>query len=235
MDFPFDEISNFTNGYAIVKIDGRWGVINTNGEFIVQPRYNDVFFLSKEDKTFVIEKDNGKFVVTDTKGHLSEEFDEIHTVSSTLFPVRIEEEWGAIDYLGNIIVPLGKFDCIYSFFKTDNNELFGVISDGVNLGLIDKDSNVIIPYEYGYEDIMWVDNNTIITKKDGLCGVIDRNNNIIVPFNYDFIDFLVDGFRFAQKGKKWTYIDERGNHLELKNYEPSNIRYISDRLNKVVG
>lgn len=218
--FIFDNVSSFYKGYATVSIDNKWGIINKQGEFIVKPQYIEIDYLSEDSEqiSFVLKKDNKKFVVADTKGNLSGEFDEIHTNSSTLYPVRIDKNWGAINYKGEVIIPFGKFDCIYNFWTTDKKETFGVVSDGLNIGLIDTDGKFIIDYDCEYEDLMWVDNDTIITKKVDKFGVIDRHNNVLVPFVYDYIDFLKEGFRFVQQGDEYGYIDEYGNLLEV-NYD----------------
>ena len=217
----FDNVSSFHNGFAYVSVNDRWGIINQEGRLCIKPTYIELKPFDEEvplkDMTFCGKFEENMYMVLDSKGMdiSGVYFDEIITDSSILYPAKKDEEYCAIDRYGKIKIPFGKYPCIYNFYKTDNNEVFGVISDGLNVGLIDKDGNIIIPFEYGYENIMWVDNFTVITNKNGKWGVIDMNNHIIIPFEYDYIDYMRDGYRYVKQGNKYGFIDANNEFLKV--------------------
>lgn len=50
----FDNVQNegFKNGYAIVEIDNKWGVIDTTGAFVVEPAYEGIYEGGVVDRLF---------------------------------------------------------------------------------------------------------------------------------------------------------------------------------------
>lgn len=40
-DVTFEKITGFTRGYAVAKHQKRWGIINSKGQWVVQPQYNN--------------------------------------------------------------------------------------------------------------------------------------------------------------------------------------------------
>ena len=36
----YEEVGRFNDGYAPVKVDGKWGYINKTGEIVVEPKYD---------------------------------------------------------------------------------------------------------------------------------------------------------------------------------------------------
>lgn len=217
----FDNVSSFHNGFAYVSVKDKWGIINQQGRLCIKPMYRELKAFDEDlpfaDMTFYAKFDKNIVKVLNSKGFeiSTVDFNEIFLDSTILYPAQKGGEYCAIDRFGNIKIPFGKYPCIFNFYKTDNNEVFGIISDGINVGLIDKIGNEIISFECGYENIMWVDNFTLITNKNGKWGVIDMNNNIIIPFEYDYIDYMREGYRYVKQGNKYGFIDGNGKMLEI--------------------
>lgn len=226
-DFVYDNVSSFCNGYAFVTINGNCGIIDSQGEWKIKPFFKElkpfIEDMPLKDTTFRAKLKEERYVVINSKGFDIAElgkhfgmFNEINLKSEVLYPARIDGNYGAIDRFGKTKIPFGKYPCIHNFYKTITGKVFGVIADGINVGLIDSDGNIIIPFDYGYEDVMWVDNDTLITNKNGKWGVIDRDNNIITPFEYDYIDFMREGYRYVKKDNKYGFIDKDNKILKLK-------------------
>ena len=47
----FDEVYAFENKYAVVKMNGLYGVINSSGKMFIEPNY-DQFVVEKDKKIF---------------------------------------------------------------------------------------------------------------------------------------------------------------------------------------
>ena len=56
----YDAVGDFNNGFARVKLNGKYGFINEVGEEIVEPQYDDVWDF---ENGFAIVKLNGKWGV----------------------------------------------------------------------------------------------------------------------------------------------------------------------------
>ena len=92
----------FVDGMARVKVDGKWGFIDTNGKMVIAPQYERVenFFeglagVKKDDKWGFVDK-KGRIVV-------EPQFDEIWDFSNGLALFRSYDQYGYIDKNGSVI------------------------------------------------------------------------------------------------------------------------------------
>ena len=222
----FDKVSSFHNEFAYITVENKSGVITNTGRLCILPIYDELKAFDENvpfsEMTFCGSKYTGEYgdccyKVINSDGIMTTKkyFEEINTQSSILYPAKYNGEVGAIDRFGKTVIPFGKFSNIQRFYKTENNEVFGVISNGSNVGLINNRGDVVIPFECGYETVMYVDNYTVITTRNGKFGVIDMNCNILIPFEYDYIDCLKNGFRYVKKGDKYGFIDINNKILKV--------------------
>jgi hypothetical protein len=154
----YEEIYWFVKGVCKVKYEGKYGYINKNGSFIIQPKYDDIFgFTTYEEKIkykSYDDEDITSYKILDKQGYIDingkEITQPIFSSSSDLFSqgvatVMKNNKWGLIDKYGNFIVP-----CIYKKYR---NYLFR-----------------------GYNAIAFIDEN-------GMCGFYNKDGKIIVPFS----------------------------------------------------
>lgn len=70
IDFLFDKCESFKDGYAFVKQDNLWGVIDTGGEYVLAPQY-ECIRSAYDDDTFSVPlwavKREGKWGIMDHK------------------------------------------------------------------------------------------------------------------------------------------------------------------------
>jgi hypothetical protein len=107
-----------------------------------------------------------------------------------------------------------------------NNELFAVLIDG-EMGLIDKDSILVIPALYDLTSNMpgFIASQYILSKNKKL-GVINMFNQEILPFEFDEIRGSGrngrDQFYFTKKNGQGTHFDIYGNEVFGNNYDEFN-------------
>jgi len=92
----YDEIRGFTEGFAAVKLSGKYGLIDRTGKEIVKPQYSEVGYFHEG---LVSVKKNGKFGYIDGTGKevISPQFDQLNGgFSEGLAPVRINDKWGYV-------------------------------------------------------------------------------------------------------------------------------------------
>jgi hypothetical protein len=164
------------------------------------------------------------------------EFDLIHSFSEGLAVVGVgeviyadDDEWGdlfhtygVIDTSGNFVIPMGDFDYINSF----SGGVATASRDG-QVGLIDRDGNVILPFEYNW--IGYFENGMASASKDGQHGLIDRDGNVLIPFGeFSSIGRFENGVATARQDGKIGIIDRDGNVIEPFIY--SSISRINDEV-----
>lgn len=165
------------------------------------------------------------------------EYDIIHSFSEGLAVVGVgkvnyaddEDEWGdlahtygVIDTSGNFVIPMGEFDYIGSF-----SEGLASANRAGQTGLIDRDGNIILPFEYSW--IGRFENGMATASRDRQTGLIDRDGNVLIPFGeFSSIGRFENGVATARRDEKTGVIDLAGNVIEPFIY--SSISRINDEV-----
>jgi hypothetical protein len=121
----FEDAGAFEGGAAIVRRDGKYGLIDTTGAFLVEPVYRGIERLA--DQVYVLEKTDLKqelFLAAPQKRfptssvrkrdlYLSRDFPPVET---RLLPVEIGGRWGYVNYKGVPVIP-AIYDCAQWFYN----------------------------------------------------------------------------------------------------------------------
>lgn len=206
VDIQYDKVTEFKNGIAAVKIEeyetkeyvaeiedwldikygGKWGIINTEGEYFQPPQYDDLIFTDDD-------------IILFSKGGMLD-------MDKHFF---IGSKWGIMDYKMRVITP-PKF----SYLEQAKNGLIrGRIEDESNCrkwGLITTEGKEITPFKYSYiydssSIYMLANVNSIYQETyegdpwhsprweycSGKWGYIDINGNEVTSFEsaYDEFDY----------------------------------------------
>ena len=109
----FQYAEKFENGFARVMYKGKYGLINEEGKFIAEPKYDNVYDVI--DKLAGIEENLlWGFINTDGKIIVKPKYDQIQSFSEGLAAVRKGGKWGFIDTNGTELIPL-IFSKVFSF------------------------------------------------------------------------------------------------------------------------
>lgn len=97
--------------------------------------------------------------------------------------------------------------------------LAAVVNESGQIGFIDKDNVVVIPFQYTYRKNMPIDycfsnGYSVMTDERGACGMIDKEGNWVMEPKYDCIWKLHFGkYRIVKDGQKYGMIDENLNFV----------------------
>lgn len=189
----------------------KWGYINKNGEFIINPIY-DYAQDSQENGLAVVEIDNlqglinnkGEYIIKPKYGTITE-------FSEGRAAVVDEEGFKVINEAGEELTSKP-----YSFIGrfSDGRALFsGTDKNGKYLyGYLNRDGKEVISltYETGSD---YKDGKAIVKLKENNYELIDVNGNVINSYNYEFVGNMSEGLLVFQEkpGDKYGFIDEKGN------------------------
>ncbi len=150
INFQFKQAGNFLDGVAVVATDNKFGVINTKGNYIINPQFQELkkdgdLFLIKQDDKWGWCDDEGKIIINP---QFSEAFP---FTSGELAAVKIGESFGYINRDGKIIIN-PQFELAFPY--TGNKAL---IKASNMIGVIDKEGKYIInpQYEGASNDIFY--------------------------------------------------------------------------------
>lgn len=236
----YDNASAFADNKAWVLLDGKWGLINQNNEFVISPVYKEVKNIFERYNqwtpeytynliTGIIDKPiyknnhlvwvllNEKWGLVNKNGKtlIPHIFSEVKDLSEGFTWVKKDGIWGLIDTIGNYLIkPDERNPLIYA-----SNVTFKSFSE-FNQGLIRYQTRDLYGYlntqlkvviPATYNKAGDFKNGLTCVKQDDYWGVIDTNGKFIVPINYKEI-IISDNDLFLAK-------DDHGDwgYLNLKN------------------
>jgi hypothetical protein len=126
-------LDDLKSGLAPAEIKGKYGYINSKGEWAIKPKFS--FALPFEEELAAVQVGKGsqsKAGYVNAKGEwiITAKFDEARRFCSGLAPVRINDKWGYIDKNGDwIIKPIYEDGSIFDagiasvFFRDEEKKL----------------------------------------------------------------------------------------------------------------
>ena len=113
----FEQVKNFSEGLAAVKIGEKWGYINEMGKIVISPKFDSALRFSqglapvkKVAQRWSYINQNGEIVI-------QPEFEDAVYFSEGLARVTIDGNWGYVDRMGKIVIK-SKYGGSSSSYKT---------------------------------------------------------------------------------------------------------------------
>ena len=160
-DKEIQEIEKTTN-YFSVYTNGKWGVIDSNGDYVIQATYDemivvpnkekdvflciyDVDYSTGEYKTKAINKAGSEILSGYNKIEPIENCDSSNIMWYEQNVLKVEQngKYGLIDFSGNVILPC-EYDKVYSLIGYKDR--FVTVAQG-KYGLCDNSGNILVNNE----------------------------------------------------------------------------------------
>ena len=193
-----------------VKVDGKWGVVDSSGQFLVPAQYRWVD--TRSDGTILVQGDDYKAVLFDRAGEtvIPANFSYIHDFRGGQFTrARLGKEEVVIDRTGKIVLGPG-FQTIAPF---DGGRKW-VVGDGIHKGLLSLDCEWLL--EPVYQEVSNVQDSGLAYARDsrGQVGLVDRDGEWATRPGKRFENIAQlskDGLIPAKADGKWGLIDSTMN------------------------
>lgn len=202
--WAYDKVSDFSEGFAGVMKEGKWGFIDNAGRAAIPCIYDRVGRFREG------------FAAVAVYG-IGEDADDEGNYRRLL--------WGFIDKAGREVVP-----CIYVGVRNFFRGLAAICSDGYVVeddedyrilfskwGFIDENGTEIIPSIYDY--VGHFSDGLARVEKNGKWGYIDETGNEIIPCQYRDAGIFSEGLASVSfdseydPNRKWGYIDKAGTMI----------------------
>lgn len=177
----FDQAMEFqADGIAVVGIDGKYGLINYGGNFVVKPIYNSISDFS-EGRAQVIDEEGFKVIDTSGKVLTSKAYSFIGSFENgrALFGEALEDGpylYGFLDRQGKEVVP-AEFLTANEF--QDDKAIVQLSSK--EYALINKNGKVLHKYPYPFVGNLGEGLLAFKETEDGKFGFIDVKGTIVIP------------------------------------------------------
>lgn len=228
----FDSIDEFHEGYAVVKLNGQYGYIDTVGNLIIEAKFEEAHpfsnglakvRLSKEEKIKVEleghSKKHHKFSFINYKGEIVISdllYDHIHAFSNDMALVYLKNEKFFINKSGLPELDLKDKDIeiIHGFEEEKaivhhkwNNREYYIDKDGDKL--FGKTFQKCGPFVSG----------VAIVKDDEKYGLLSENGTFLIDYKYDLIKDFKGNLAEVELVHKYGIIDLKGNVILEPNAE----------------
>ncbi len=185
LDKEAEKISNEKVYYFPAYVDGKWGVINSKGETVIDTTYDEIIVVPNSEKAVFV----AAIITDETTGTYTTKV--INEKNETLFT-----QYEKVEAIEN-------YDSKQNYWFEDS--ALRVLKNG-KWGLIDLDGNTVLEAEYDeITSLKSVDDNLLV-KKDGKVGVVNNIGQIIVPIEYSDVKLLKEGYK-----NEYAIVDENGN------------------------
>ena len=210
LDYGYVEISSefinqksiLKNQLIVLKEKGQYGVINTDGTVILEPKYDKITYLPNTGD-FLVQTNNKVGIISssrETKVQIIYDSIELMDKDAGLYVVKKDNKFGVIDFNGNIKIYIEKDEIGLDISKFSQNNI--------------KNKYILVE-------------KLIPVRKDNLWGLYDINGNQIVEHKYDGLGYIASNNKdalnllvipdynvlVAHKDKKYTIINSSGKEL----------------------
>ena len=214
MFWEFDDVCNFSEGFAAVKKDGKWGYINTKCEQIVECKFD---YVRDFKEGFALVQKDGKYGYINTKGEQIVEckFDNVCNFNEGFAAVKKDGKWGYINTKGEQIIEC-KFDDARSF-----NEGFAPVFKDGKKGYINTKGCPVI-FDKSKNEIEVVDkaidrsNNTFYLSRLGdKFGLLDENFSVVIKNSiygkFEVLQRINETTFLIKIAERDLFVDSEGN------------------------
>jgi len=142
----FEEMGMYTEGYAAAKKGGKWGVIDTEAEWFIEAKYDEVVMNALgaccEQSAIFVRDGSAYFLVSDGEV-LSESYQDVRPFNDKGWAaVKKDGNWMFIDAAGQV-----RLECGYDNVQSFSGHLAAVEVDG-RWGYISLDGTLVISADF---------------------------------------------------------------------------------------
>lgn len=203
----YDWVGQVIGGYARVRLNGKYGLINEKGEELIAPKYDEIDHVYKNSEIVVAklgtdyQKKCGLVNITNGKELTDFDYYEISVLEDNMAVLLkdIYSECGeVVDKNGNIVIKKTKeYEGVRAYGYSKEEKLFTAAKK------VEKNQYGEDRYKYGF---------------------IDINGKVVIDIQYDDVTEFRDGRAVVKQGSymegyQCTFIDRKGNTIQELKYD----------------
>ena len=238
LEGDFEAINIFSEGLASAKKKQKWGFINTQGQFVISPQYDEVDYFRPSGLCAV--QKNGKWGFINKKGMevIAIIYPDVNQqMLDTNVVVKKNGKWAVFDNQGKQLSDF-VYDKIHrtditdfskDFFKRDASTYFengaALVERDGKFEFINLKAQPAFPNNKFDSASVFDTFKNAIVKRNGKYGMIKTNGEFKIPLEYDFIEpydthhGVYSEYYNARKGKIYHILNKELKEVGLS-YEP---------------
>ena len=195
------------NYSVTVDKNDKYGVINKEGDILIENKYNYIQYLY--DNYFIVGGETGKSGIINEKG------EEILPIKYEVIQ-KLDKNDIVQAMIGNVLELYSKdMKNIVSMEngKLEINDEYIKVYSSNQTTYVSNDGTLKTNFEI-------FDNNIFASEREGKWGFVDKDNNVVVDYQYDKVTEVNElGFAGIKKDGKWGVIDGKANIILEPTYK----------------
>ena len=250
-DKPVTNEKLFTTAYYTVYDNGKWGVIDTKGNTIITPSYDEMIVIPDNSKAVFVAMENVSYedgtyntkVINEKNLPIFTGYDKVEVLSNydkennlwyeNVLKVQKNGKYGLITLDGKEILECAK-DSIEVMVGTKSVYITTV--DGKK-GIVNNTGKQLI--DENYADITSLtnkyENGFIVKNESGKYGIINYDKSVALEEKYDDVKHVRGENLFVVlEGKTWKIVNNKGEKVldsgfdDIKSIDGDNILFVKD-------
>lgn len=218
----------FVTGYYTIYENGKWGVIDTKQNTIIEPSYDEMIIIPDNSKPVFIVTLNANYetgsfetkVLDNNNNEIFTNYNKVEAIYNqdksnnlwyeSMLKVQKDGKYGLINLDGKEILPC-EYDEIKPILGIKNIVL--TVKDEKQ-GIVDNTGNIVVKNEYAQITTLTdkYENGFIIKADNGKYGVVGTNGKLVIEAKYDEIKNVYGNKMYVVKeGSSWKIVDEEAN------------------------
>lgn len=224
-------------GYFTIYDNGKWGVIDSKGEIVIQPIFAEYIAIPNNQKdifvcTYDINDSTGEYktkLLNSQNQELYTQYELIEAIDNydsknniwfedNVLKVKSNGKFGMIDFEGKSLLQC-QYDNITALKGVTGMLL--IEKDG-KVGLVNSVGQIIVDPNYTEIKILSEDyqKEYIIVDETGKYGLVSTSGTIIIEPVYDDIKYIDNSEMYAVKeGSEWSIINNLNNKVTTKSFD----------------
>jgi hypothetical protein len=207
---PFEEAFVFSEGFAAVKYNGKWGFIDGTGEIVIEPQFYRAYSFY-----------NGFAEVVTEQGREYK-----HHFINTTGQIACSLEYDCVGSFLGAIAPVGiRTDG----FRFADNKFRDIRSEGSDYSRTEENWTTNRYPKYPREPCSLSEEDDFCWNK-GKYGFIYTNGDLVTDLEFDWISKFVNGYAVVRIGDQYDLINLRGQTIlngwqRVKSYKDINRKF----------
>lgn len=197
-----EDFCEFWEGLAIVRLNGKWGAINSEGEIVIEPKYDKLRGYSEGYGTYTLRDQEG-YIRSDGTEIAPPPFEGFDVFSEGLAAVWTNGKFGFVNEDYELVIET-QFDMVGNFSE-GRAAVYPNGKCGVgNCGYINRQGELVIPCDYQYGDPFIGGAARVILCIEGKDyeGHINREGEWISPPVFSLVGPFSEGIAWVEVGQK---------------------------------
>lgn len=222
----YDYAAPFKCGMARVEVNGKDGLINKKGEFLIKPNFYNIRY-NEYGSSFVaqiLENKQPKYVFIDKAGKIlsKDSYDDAYPISDGLArvmrKVNGKPKYGFVDRNFNQVV-----DFIYDKAE-DFTEGLALVKVGSKYNFIDQTGKLLTKDGFAYAQ-SFSEGLAEVSVDHEFSGFIDHTGNYMIAPKFKIAYQFKHGLAYVGDGKLEGYINRKGEYVWSRKYKPRGFNY----------